>query len=292
MVSRASRGNDKRINMPCRALCALSSRRLDPAVETTVRLCLASLFNMRYQRDMKISVFKSRYLFSFRLGFSLLCLFFFSVFCILGTWQLYRFSFKKELVTTYQQRLSSTPEAFENVQSKNPSSIQFQPVLVTGQYLNNLTILQQNKHHDDKVGYEVLTPFQIPGQAKLLLVDRGWLENKNDLLDALASTQIIKGYIKLLNEYQFILGENFLQTTPLILQRIDISEISKELNKDFYPYVLRLDATQIRGFARDWVIVTGLPQRHLAYAIQWFAMALVLLIGYLCFSCERINVKH
>lgn len=226
--------------------------------------------------------------FYFRPGFSLLCLFFIVLFCFLGIWQLQRYHYKKNLLATYQQRLTATPQAFSNAVE------QFQHVVINGHYVNALTLLVQNQFYQGQVGFEVMTPLRIAGDKKLLLVDRGWIPAVQKVnIESVATEQQITGYIKLLNEYRFILGKNILERTqsPMVVQRVDIQEISQITHKLFYPFILRLDATQPNGFVRDWVITTVMPERHMAYVVQWFAMAMVLLIAYFCFSCERTQGK-
>lgn len=228
---------------------------------------------------------QNTYCFKFRRGFSLLCLFLFILCIALGQWQLHRYAYKKTLLATYQKRLHEKPQDFQIIVSQQ--DLQFQPVKIAGEYVNSLTMLIQNRFYHDEPGFEVLTPLKISGDKKLLLVDRGWIKNP-DILPVLKK-QEITGHIKLLDEYQFILGDNLLQPDkkPYVLQRVDINEISQITHQAFYPFILRLDANQENGFVRDWTIVTVMPARHMAYAIQWFALALVLLIAYLCFCFEK-----
>ncbi len=230
---------------------------------------------------------------TFKWGFSLLCLFLFCLCLVLGVWQLHRYSYKKILLNTYQKRLRDTPHPFE--QKSHGGDLQFQSVKAQGSYLNSLIILVQNRFYQDEPGFEVLTPLQMPGDKKLLLIDRGWIKKPaNGLLpdiQAVSTEQKIAGHIKLLDEYQFILGKNSLspESRPLILQRMDIHELSQQTHLSFYPFILRLNANEANGYIRDWTIVTVTPARHMAYAIQWFALAMVLVIAWLCFCCEEKN---
>jgi len=183
------------------------------------------------------------------------------LFLILGGWQLHRYEFKKNLLHT-------------------------QKIMVTqGYYLNHLTFFLQNRYYQDQYGIEIITPFKILGDNKLLLVDRGWIKTNNQTIpiSPIQGKQKITGNIKLLNEPEFILGKVILKQTPteLIIQKIDINALSKATHQLFYPFVLRLDHTQPHGFARDWVITTMPPERHMAYAVQWFLMAFVVLIIFL-----------
>lgn len=245
-------------------------------------------------RSLQFRFNNKTYSFTFRIGFFLLCLFLFALTISLGMWQLKRYDFKKTLLNTYQARLTSSPKHF--LQLTDPiEKLQFQRIIVEGDYLNELTFLQQNRYYHDQMGFEVITPLRIPGQQKLLLVDRGWIpKSHNQIVPSIENVngrQSLVGYIKLLDEYQFILGKNILDPTikPTLIQKIDVNEMSQLMQQSFYPFILRLDASQSHGFIRDWTIATVLPQRHMAYAVQWFALALVLLIAYFGFCCERVE---
>jgi surfeit locus 1 family protein len=54
---------------------------------------------------------------------------------------------------------------------------------------------------------------------------------------------------------------------------------------------VRLDPTAENGFVRQWIISAMQPERHLGYAVQWFAMALVLSIMCFCYCCEAVTRK-
>lgn len=253
------------------------------------------------KQSLQFQCCRHTYLFTFRVGFLLLCLFFVALFCFLGNWQLHRYHVKKNLVLTYQQRLKAPPQSFQALSTIETNQLQFQPVSVTGTYLNHLTVLIQNQMHSGQLGFEVLTPLKMivgatgrSPDTKLLLIDRGWIPAPKNhslpVIDPVKGINKLSGYIKL-NQYHFILGKNNLnaKTTPIILQKIDIDELSQMTQQTFYPFIVRLDPSAAHGFVRDWVISAVLPERHLGYAIQWFLMAIVLAIAYFCFAIERVK---
>jgi surfeit locus 1 family protein len=244
---------------------------------------------------IKFHFFRQTYNLKFRAGFLLLSLFFISLFCLLGAWQLHRYHYKTILLLGFEQRQMAAPKPFLELTSS--PFLSFQPVTATGKYINELTMFVQNQFYQGQLGVEVLTPFQITGEQTLLLIDRGWIKKSAQealpTIERVEGEQHLLGDIKLLNEYQFILGKNILQPTqhPLVMQKIVIADIKQWTHHSFYPVIVRLAASQAHGFAREQVrvITTVLPERHMAYAIQWFIMAFVLLIAYLCFCCERVK---
>lgn len=232
------------------------------------------------------------YIFKFKVFFSIFCLFLFILCCALGNWQLHRYHYKKDLLLAQQNGVVSKPflTAF-----RSGDDLQFQRVTVGGYYRNDLTMLLQNRMQNGRLGFEVVTPLQIEGEKRLLLVDRGWVQKPRDQnfprLEPVRAKQFIAGDIKLLNEYQFILGKNILTPVsfPLMLQKLDVAEIERVTQQAFFPFVLRLGEDQPNGFARHWVVTTVPPARHMAYAVQWFVLAVVVLVAYLCFCCERVK---
>ncbi len=220
----------------------------------------------------------------------MLCVFFVLIFIWLGVWQLHRYHYKKILMNNYQSRLQAAPKPFSDIKNED---IQFQSVIVKGRYLKDSVMLIQNRLYQGRLGFEVLTPFQVADSEKLLLVDRGWIEKPaNQAIPKVTLDQEVlttTGYIKLLDEHQFILGKNILYPLihPLTMQKIDIAELSKLTHFSYYPFVLRLALSEQNGFVRDWTITAVEPERHMGYAIQWFVMAFVLMLAYLGFSCDR-----
>ena len=160
--------------------------------------------------------------------------------------------------------------------------------------MNELTFFLQDRMYRGQAGFEVLTPLRIKGDDKLLLIDRGWTEKVGGEIPQLTPVkgkQSLTGYIKYVDEYQFILGNNILapEKKPLIMQKMDIKELSRATDRMFYPYVVRLDPSAANGFVREWVISVTPPERHRMYAIQWFALAIVLIIAYLSFCTEVVR---
>lgn len=210
------------------------------------------------------------------------CLFLVVLFCVLGVWQLYRYHDKQTLLKTYEARLHELPKPFEFL-SGNPADFQFQPVVVQGEWMNAFSILI-SRLHQGSVGFEVMTPLRVNGSQKWLLVDRGWIAKSDKSLPSFAPISgklPALGYIKLVDAHAFILGKNILDTSvkPWVMQKLDLDELRHLAKNDFYPFILRLDPGESYGFVRDWAVSITSPERHLMYAMQWFALAIVVLVG-------------
>ncbi|HEX2548868.1 MAG TPA: SURF1 family protein [Gammaproteobacteria bacterium] len=242
---------------------------------------------------MKLTFGATLYSIKIHKSFLALCAIFFILFLMLSSWQLQRYHYKKNLLQTYETRLTMQPKPFNEI--LHEADWEFLQVSVAGQYENSLIMLVQNHLHDGKLGFEVLTPMHVVDSNKLLLVDRGWVEKPLNqsypMIPDVQTPQQIVGYLKSYHEYQFILGNNILEPEkkPLVMQKIDMQEISNVTKKEFYPYVLRLNPDTDNGFVREWVISSVPPARHVMYALQWLAFALVVMIGFVYFSLERVT---
>jgi len=81
------------------------------------------------------------------------------------------------------------------------------------------------------------------------------------------------------------------------LQHLDIDDLAEALQRDLLPYALVLDAGQPGALRYDWTYVEAMsPEKHRGYAIQWFGLALALLIIYIGTNTKRAdrsaNDKH
>jgi len=220
----------------------------------------------------------------------------FFVFCVLGNWQLSRYHFKRRLLATAEASLTAQPVSFARVQRGQMAASPFLRLKLRGYYQNDATLFVQNQFYHHQVGVLVLTPVQLPGDKKWLLVDRGWHSLQSiqtmPVIQPVTGLQNVSGYIRPKAEFQFILGPVVLNPLkrPLVIQKMDLAEISRTLKVDFYPFVLKLDPDAANGFVRErmmsaWVSVP--PERHLGYAIQWFLMAFVLLIACVFWTRKR-----
>ena len=104
-----------------------------------------------------------------KLLFNIFVISFITLFCILGTWQLYRLQWKQDLISQIDQGLKSTPIKY----SKNINK-DYQRVILYGEYDLKNQIYLYSLSHKGKPGFDVITPFKtIDGDN--ILINRGWI---------------------------------------------------------------------------------------------------------------------
>jgi cytochrome oxidase assembly protein ShyY1 len=74
---------------------------------------------------------------------------------------------------------------------------------------------------------------------------------------------------------------------PKRIGRMNIAGLSQELGVDVLSVMVRLRENSPSALTVDWPVVNIAPEKNIAYAIQWFAMAVALLVCYIALSFRR-----
>jgi surfeit locus 1 family protein len=224
---------------------------------------------------------------------TVLAIVFLGFFISLGTWQLHRSREKEQILSSLEQKLEAAPVSLQLL-SKDPKQRQYQPIEFQGVFLNNKQFLLDNRIHKGKVGYEVITPVKVKGTKDLILLNRGWIPATHDrrVLPKLRSVfglQKIHGIIRMPLAKGLVLKTEDLTDAkwPIRIQQLNFKLMAALLSKPVYPFVVLLDKNTQNGYVREWKFINMKPAKHIGYAVQWFAFALVLLIIYFALTIQR-----
>jgi surfeit locus 1 family protein len=201
-----------------------------------------------------------------------------ALFIRLGFWQLDRAEQKEALLAQYEVGQRSQVD----ITPQNADSLsRYQRVRVSGHFDGSHQILLDNMpSHTGRPGYRVLTPLQ--STAGWLLVDRGWLPlgaTRAILPDISVSDaeRNLTGTMDALPRAGLQLADTPFDANapwPRVLSFPAQSALEQQLGRKLIPGVLLLDASQPDGYERVWEAHLGFkPERHIGYAVQWFALA-------------------
>ncbi|WIO74248.1 SURF1 family protein [Porticoccaceae bacterium LTM1] len=195
----------------------------------------------------------------------------------LGFWQLERADQKREILSKLEQQQSQPPVLLADLNT--PS--RYHPVTLQGHFDNNHYFLLDNRVHKGRPGYEVLVPFRDQSGATVL-VNRGWVEAPlyRDQLPAVEAIDVrltMNGtiYSPLEQPKTFPVSA---AGWPKVIQTVEMDQLAQQLGKPLESYTVRLAEYQPGSLVIDWPAVNVQPEKHTAYAVQWFAMALALLV--------------
>ena len=238
--------------------------------------------------------------FNFNPGFwpSIATLVLLPVLCGLGIWQLERASWKQGLIDDQATRAVKARVPLELLLARN-EALEYRPVAALGRYDLEHQLLLDNRTHQGYAGYHVLTPLVLSDQDSVVLVNRGWVsvgKYRSQLpeLPGPVDELIVNASIKLPPERFIRLGdaEEVHEGWPQVVQQLQLPELEKRLGHPLLPVILQLDPVDEYGFAREWKAVHGImPDKHRAYALQWFTLAVVLLLIYIGVNSKRISNK-
>lgn len=202
----------------------------------------------------------------------------------LGVWQIDRGYNKKELENTFLERQSQPVKEIKY--NAFLESDLYRNVVLEGKYLEKIFFLD-NKIHNGKPGLKVFSPFETTNN-NLVLVSRGWieLEDRSKLPTINTTKNVLKLQGVLRPESQdFVLENEEMnnKNNPILLQTVNLSELSNFLGKPLSPYILELSELSESAFVKTWQPINLSSFRHFGYAAQWFGLAVVLIVGYVFF---------
>ena len=220
------------------------------------------------------------------------------LFISLGFWQLGRAEEKQVLLEMHGKRINQVAIRRSAGINDDIESLRYRKVLLTGQYDEAHQFLVDNQIFEGRAGYFVMTPFLFDNQDKAMLVNRGWLPSNPDrsILPEVTIQdleQTISGRIDRFPSVGIQLegAEIPSKGWPSVVQVVDSQEIAKKLQYPVFGFQIQLDKELADGYGRDWksAMVTMPPEKHIAYAFQWFALALTLVILFIWLNINKRN---
>jgi surfeit locus 1 family protein len=159
----------------------------------------------------------------------------------------------------------------------------YQRLKATGRYDGTRQVLLENIIVDSRYGYYVITPLLGMDDEPVLLVNRGWIEKSEGpvdpaLLNVPTERVTVRGRAGSLPRAGMKMGESFTpgQDWPRTAVYPSSVDVAAQLGREVQPFVLLMDHEEEHGFYRHWVPTEFGPGKHFGYALQWFAMGIVL----------------
>ncbi len=215
------------------------------------------------------------------------------LFILLGVWQLNRAQEKQAMLSRYETLSQRRPVELQ-LPVVNEARWRYQNVKLTGRFDREHQFLLDNQVYRGRVGYNVLTLLEPTGAKQCILVDRGWIPAgasriKLPRVPVTARRVTIQGEVYVPYGKGYRLGgmDSGEQGWPRRIQFIDFEQIGRRTAAPLAQMIIRLNPTSPYGYMRDWQIVAFSPQRHLGYAVQWFALAVGMLVIFIVVNTNR-----
>jgi cytochrome oxidase assembly protein ShyY1 len=206
-----------------------------------------------------------------------------AIFVSLGVWQLARNTHKHNLV---EREKAAYAKPAPNVTALAPGAPDGERAEATGTFDAAHETVLRNQVRNDEVGVDVLTPLRLT-DGTAVLVDRGWVRASArsgvSTDPPPAGTAVVHGLVHTSNAFEAGDTVDHLADGRLGVPRVDLRAIGAAL-----PYHLRPVWIEAQAIApKPAGSAPQLPQppppdpvNHLEYAIEWFAFALIPIIGW------------
>ena len=208
----------------------------------------------------------------------------------LGFWQLDRAEEKAQRLLFYQQQQALPATTITSLPDQQ--QVDYRNITVTGYFDSQRYWLLDNSSRQGKYGYEVIMPLRIDSDevSAMVLVNRGWLlasplRSELPVIDTPTAAVTLNGYL-----YPLPANAIFQQSQsdlsvdwPKRILHLTVDSVKQSLNAEVYPLLLRISDDSPGALLTEWQIIHSGPEKHRGYAVQWFAMALALVILYLWF---------
>lgn len=206
--------------------------------------------------------------------------------CALGSWQLRRMHQKESMLAEVASVIANRTARPLGVAADATRSRGYDWAAGEGRFLTQAAWLLDNQQREGRPGVRVFRLFQPEG-AMPLLVEMGWLPvgagREMPVVGAAPEGRmVIRGLLLPPPSRGLMSGaESATADGQHLVIGLDAARIAARAGLPaIAPRVLRLDPALPIGHARDLDVLPNTlpPERHLGYAVQWFALAAAVLV--------------
>ncbi len=212
-----------------------------------------------------------------RLPWLIFTLLVFSGLVKLGFWQNDRALQKEQRIETIAQLSQTQALSLEKVLSET-NEINDLPITMNGEFDNEILFLLDNQTNKGQLGYRVYQVF-ISGEHDVL-VNLGWIlgsisRQEMPNVQTITGKYQLSGHVRKIEKGIMLMEQVLVKKEwPLRVQQIEIDKFSTLISRQLLPFVVYLDKTESVGYEKNWQPIVMPPEKHRAYAFQWFSLAL------------------
>jgi cytochrome oxidase assembly protein ShyY1 len=204
----------------------------------------------------------------------------FSILIKLGLWQSERAVEKTQRLERIEQLSVKKALSLSQVLALQDmrDGINDLPISLSGEFDSEHIFLLDNQPNKGRLGYRVLQVVHSNGHA--VLVNLGWVQgsiDRNQLPDVKPITGLhtLLGHVRKVEIGIQLMEQNFSNSSwPVRVQQIELDKFSQLIDDKLLPFVVYLDKKEAIGYKKNWQPIVMPPEKHQAYAFQWFSLAI------------------
>ncbi len=213
----------------------------------------------------------------------------------LGTWQMQRLHWKKEIISLMNEK-SSAQAGDLPADTANIEDLQYRKFLLKGHFLNDkeVHLFVGTRSIRGEAGYDLLTPLKLE-DGRVVIVDRGWIpSSKKDIKlrpETISDNVVeVEGMLHKGEAKKYFTPENNIKGNLWFW--IDLNSIYSFIDEKpeaFYIRALKKGEGNNLPIAGDAVI--KYRNDHLEYAITWYSLAIILFVIYVLYHFKKDGNK-
>ena len=189
----------------------------------------------------------------------------------LGNWQVRRAAEKTALHARIEAGAASA-----TVSPAGDDVTEWRTVALRGEWLAAATIYLDNRVHEGRVGYQVLTPLRLDDGSGAVLVNRGWTAGGADRRElpriATSSGPVeVAGSVRRPEAHPFTLADE--AGRGQVWQYLDLGRYRETSGLPVRDWIVQQTSAAADGLVRDWPRPDAGIERHRGYAFQWYSLA-------------------
>jgi surfeit locus 1 family protein len=200
----------------------------------------------------------------------------------LGNWQLGRAAQKREARARFEAAAVQPPISITSVELA-AKDVESRRVEAHGVFDPRYTIYIDNRIRRGVPGYEIVTPLELSGGERYVLVNRGWIAQTANRAQ-LPPVPTPPGSLSVTG-IAAVPGRRTLELSDTVIegrvwQNLTIERYRKARPIAIQPFVIRQQSPADDGLVREWPAPDFGIDMHYGYAFQWYALAATILVFY------------
>lgn len=192
----------------------------------------------------------------------------------LGRWQTMRAEEKQERQSLFEMRMAQAAFKLSGPVADGDALL-YRRIEAHGRYLPDAQVFIDNRIHQGRAGFHVVTPLKLDGSAATVLVNRGWIARTAGYPKA-PVVPVPEGPVAV-SGIATTPPARVLELSPQtvsgdVWQNLSIARYRERTRLDVLPFVL-LASTPAPGLAAVEEVPDAGVAKHQEYALTWFSLA-------------------
>ncbi len=215
--------------------------------------------------------------------------------CKLGFWQLERAEQKRQQLALFSQQGDLSADDLIQLNSETLERLNGRSIQLSGDIEIDKVWLLDNQTYQGQVGYSVITPLKVLDGQLSILVNWGWIKAgkyRHQIPQIQLPNNInTSGLIRTTDFAQFRLKPDQLESQSSWPKRVQSVSTIVQAFKDLggEPVLVYAKTHPKINYPQTYQPVVMPPEKHQAYAVQWFLLAFASVLVFIYASSRNVT---